>query len=695
VKYADVVIDTKSDSIDNFFTYEVGELRGVRVGSKVSVPFAQEKAKRAGYVFGLKDELPPELVGKRIRKIEAIDETASISGEAIEICRWMRRRCYCRYIDAVRCFAPAGKALKKKAADAEADGGETDDSEIAKNNEKTSQIKSEKESVNAEPPALTQEQKKALALVEPALESGISKVFLLRGVTGSGKTEVYLAAAKKAVSLGKKAIMLVPEISLTHQTVERFIARFGREKVAVLHSALTLRERYDEWMRIKNGSVDIVIGARSAVFAPLANIGIIIVDEEHESTYKSDMTPKYDAIEVAVKRAGASKAVCLLGSATPSVVSTYRAERGFYEQILLTKRYNATPLPHLTMVDMRKELMNGNKSIFSEELYAAMLDAFSQGQQALLFLNRRGWSSFVSCPHCGYAMKCDTCKISLTYHKAENAAVCHFCGAKKPIPDTCPTCGAENLRFFGLGTEQVEELTKKAFPDRRVARLDVDAAKPRGATKKILDDFAKGKTDILIGTQMVAKGLDFEKVAVVGAISADLTLNIPDFKSPERTFQLITQVAGRAGRREERGKVFVQTYVPENYALEAARNHDYEGFYRAELFFRETLLYPPFSDIIQISAYAQADEVASAGAEFAREWIIKTLGDGERARLLGPKPAPVAKIGKDFRYHLYIKAPTARRKVYEKALFELKQKINTDPKAAYRIIIDVNPFSLM
>jgi primosomal protein N' (replication factor Y) len=687
MRYADVVIDTKSDNVDNFFTYATGGLEGLRAGSKVMVPFARETAKRAGYVFALKDELPPELEGKRIRKIESVDEDLSISEEAVSVCRWMRRRCYCRYIDAVHCFTPAGKASKTgkkrvpEAVSSEATALPEED-------------RAAPARMDAAPP-LTQEQHRAVGTIVPEMERGGTKVFLLRGVTGSGKTEVYMAAAEKARALGRETIMLVPEISLTHQTVERFIGRFGKGRVAILHSGLSAGERFDEWMRIRKGEVDIVIGARSAVFAPFRDIGLILVDEEHEGTYKSDKSPKYDAIEVAVKRAQASGAVVLLGSATPSIVSAYRAAQGLYQTVALTKRYNTTPLPSLQVVDMRKELLHGNKSIFSEGLYAAMIDTLNAGKQVLLFLNRRGWSSFVSCPQCGYVMKCARCSISLTYHKAENRAVCHFCGAGAGIPAACPSCGAEALRFFGLGTEQVESLTQEAFPDRRVARMDVDSTRAKGSAKKILKDFAAGRTDILIGTQMIAKGLDFERVALVGVISADITLNIPDFKSPERTFQLITQVAGRAGRREERGSVYVQTCVPENYAIEAARAHDYDGFYSSELFFRQTLGYPPFSDVIQITVYAPTEEESAAGADAVRAAILSALGREEIGRLLGPRPAPVVRIDSDFRYHLYIKAPTERRRVYEAALAELKRKINTNNSSACRIMIDVNPFSLM
>ena len=685
MKYADVVIDTKSDNVDNFFTYDASDFPDIRPGSRIRAPFGRGTARMSGYVFGLHDELPAGLEGKRILKIAETDEGLSLPAGAVEVCKWMRGRYYCRYIEAAKCFAPAGGPRKRKAAEAGGPGGE----------EAGRLYAAERGGGTGEGLPLTQEQRRAAAAVLPAIEEGRAEVFLLHGVTGSGKTEVYLTAAAKALGLGRKVIMLVPEISLTHQTVRRFVERFGRSRIAILHSKLTLSERYEEWLRISRGEVDIAIGARSAVFAPFSDIGLIVVDEEHESTYKSDKSPKYDTVEVAVKRAAAAGATVLLGSATPSVVSSYRAERGLYKKLLLTRRYNTTPLPLLTVTDMRSELLRGNKGIFSGALFAAVNETLADGRQVMLFLNRRGWSSFVSCPSCGYVMKCERCNISLTYHKAEDRAVCHYCGLSRKVPDVCPSCERPGLKYFGMGTEQVEQLAKEAFPEAAVARLDADNAKKRGSGEKILSAFGAGRIDILIGTQMIAKGLDFPGVTLVGIVAADVGLNIPDFKSPERTYQLITQVAGRAGRREERGRVIIQTYMPENYAIEAASSHDYEGFYRTELYFRKTLLYPPFSDVVQITAFSEDEGRAETGAAYVRGALLSEPGLLTEDVLLGPRPAPIAKAGDDFRYHLYIKAETRARKALEKALSELKQKINTDPQAGYRIMIDVNPYSLM
>ena len=681
MKYVDVVIDNKSDHIDNYFTY-ASETGDIEIGAKVSVPFARGKSKKTGYVFGVHDALPETLKDSKnpkgknvtIKQIEEIDYDLSLTNQSIEICKWMRNRYYCRYIDAVKCFAPSGKASssgKKRIP-------EKEESEI-----------------EISPPPLTYEQRKASDIIQPYIKEGKFKVFLLQGVTGSGKTEVYLDSAAKTIAMGKQVIMLVPEISLTHQTVSRFIRRFGHERIAILHSKLTSGERFDEWMRIKKREVDIVIGARSAVFAPFDNIGIIIVDEEHEGTYKSDKTPKYDAIEVSIKRAVAANATVILGSATPSVVSTFRAEQGLYERILIRKRFNVTPLPILKIVDMREELLAGNTEMFSKELYSNMLDTLNSGKQVMLFLNRRGYSSFVSCKSCGYVMKCEKCNLSLTYHKAAKSAICHFCGAKHPVPKVCPACGKEGLDFFGIGTEQIEEYTRNLFPDKVVARMDVDATRGKNSAREILKNFASGKTDILIGTQMIAKGLDFENVELVGVVAADISLNIPDFKSPERTFQLITQVAGRAGRRDERGKVIIQTYVPENYAIESSSKYDYDGFYKTELFFRKALLYPPYSDVIQITVFSAKESIGEKGAEKVVNELVSLLGKDEASQILGPKAAPIKIIENDYRFQIYIKAATAKRQEYEKVLFEIKRKINTDISLEYRIIIDVNPYSLM
>ncbi|MDR1271380.1 MAG: primosomal protein N' [Clostridiales Family XIII bacterium] len=707
MKYAGVVIETKSDNVDNVFTYAAGGL-DLRVGSKVRVPFGMGGSEKTGFVFSLSDDIPDGMDASKLKSVSSVDPDICLSEDDIRVCEWMKKRYYCRLIDAAGCFVPAGKApVRKKAAKVpEVDeGGDLPPLAAAHENSAPdpnaaggSGEPGRPEAAEApmdEPPAPTAEQKKAISAILPAIDKGQFAPFLLHGVTGSGKTEVYMAAAAHAIKNGKRVILLVPEITLTHQTVERFSRRFGPSRVAVLHSKLSGGERYREWMRVRQGEADIVIGARSAVFAPVGTPGLFIVDEEHETTYKSDTIPKYDAVEVAMKRARESGAAVVLGSATPSVVSSYRAERGRYRKILMTKRYNQTPLPDVRLIDMRKEALNGNTSLFSRELYAAMTASLENGKQILLFLNRRGWAPYISCTSCGYVMKCESCNISMTYHNEEKSAVCHYCGRHRPLPRACPACGEESLKLFGLGTEQLEEQARLAFPEKTVARLDVDAARKKGSAEKILKGFSAGKIDILAGTQMIAKGLDFENVGLVGAVSADISLNIPDFRSTERTYQLITQVSGRAGRREDRGLVYVQTYMPDNYAVASAATGDYEGYYRTELYFRSALSYPPFSDVIQVTAYGDEEEKTAAAAEYIRGELAVRAGEGEEQFILGPRPAPIAKVDGDFRYQVFVKAMNRKRKVYEGLLSELKQEINTGKRSGVRVTVEVNPFSLL
>jgi primosomal protein N' (replication factor Y) len=432
------------------------------------------------------------------------------------------------------------------------------------------------------------------------------------------------------------------------------------------------------------------------VFAPFENIGAIIVDEEHETSYKSDMAPKYDTVEVAIRRARASGAVTLLGSATPSIVSMYRAETGVYRLITMTKRYNENPLPSIVLADMREELSRGNRSIFSTALHERMKTSLTRGRQIILFLNRRGYSPFVECLGCGYALSCSNCGLSMTYHKHEGTMVCHFCGMTLALPTACPQCGSPRLRQLGIGTEKVEELTAEAFAGANISRLDLDTASRKGSAAKILDDFAKKKADILIGTQMVAKGLDFANVDLVGVIAADISLNIPDFRSAERTFQLITQAAGRSGRGTEPGEVVVQTYLPDNYAIKSAASNDYKGFYRAELNFRRLMCYPPFSDIVQLTISAASEDDAKYGAEAVCRQIKEQAGKSiQESELLGPQRAAIYYFGELYRYRLYIKMRPEYRRAWEELLAGIKQKANTGKDVRWRLALDVNPYSLL
>ena len=474
------------------------------------------------------------------------------------------------------------------------------------------------------------------------------------------------------------------------------IARFGKEKIGVIHSKLSIGERFDEWNKIKQGKVKIVIGARSAIFAPLENIGLIVIDEEHETTYKSDHTPKYDTIEVALKRMQDkdNRGVLILGSATPSIVTYSRSEDGIYSLIKLTERYNKVSLPDISVVDMRKELKNGNRSIISMRLRAEMEKCLKSGRQVILFLNRRGYSTFISCRTCGYVAKCPHCGLSLTYHKSEDRMLCHYCGHTERIPHRCPECGSEYIKYFGSGTERLEETVREMFSEYETARIDLDTVRKKGELTKKLKAFKDGVTDILIGTQLIAKGLDFRNVGLSGIVSADVSLNIPDFRSAERTFQLITQAAGRAGRGDDAGSVIVQTYNPDNYAVKFAASQDYEGFYKTEMQLRKFLVYPPYSDLFQIVFTSKSEENARKGAEVWYEKIRERLREG-RNNVYRPQEAYLGKIKDIYRYSLLVKCPRGGRNEYSSVVSAVRDEENGKKKKDYKAVVDINPYSFI
>lgn len=675
MRYADVIVENKSKQIDNLFTYRI-EDDSIKVGDRVVLPFGQYNKEKHGYIYKFRpapEDYPEEKVKSVIRR----DDSLPLTEEIMTTVAWMKQRYGIKYYDCIQCFIPKGKAAKPGKAKEPYRGLTVS---------------------YRKPEELTPEQQAASSKICAAIDSGSHEMFLIHGVTASGKTEVYMEAIEKCLSMDKTAIMLVPEIGLTKQMIERFAGRFGKENIAVMHSKLTQRERYDEWQRIRCGEAKIVIGARLGVFSPLRNIGVIILDEEHEATYKADMTPKYETVDVALKRLKYYNGVLILGSATPSVVSYQRCQEGIYQLIELKQRYNNTPLPDVEIVDMRDELKAGNMTIFSRRLYGKMKQVLDDGQQVILFQNRRGYSNFISCRECGTVMKCPKCGISLTYHKNGNSAVCHYCGRKFPVPKTCPECDSKYIKFFGIGTEQVEEITAQFFPEAKVDRLDLDAVKNRKDLDRILDAFSKHETDILIGTQLVAKGLDFKNVGLVGVIAADITLNIPDYRSTERTFQLVTQVAGRAGRGDEQGSVIVQTYEPDNYALKAAKEHDYKSFFSKEVRLREFMEYPPFSDLIMVNFTSSEDETALAAAERCRVYMENAInsmgkdGDGKQ-QILAPRIAANFK-GEDSRYFILIKCPKGCRNQYIYYLENfnwilIKEKVNCN------LNLDVNPYSTL
>ncbi|WP_342560500.1 primosomal protein N' [Psychrobacillus sp. FSL W7-1457] len=499
---------------------------------------------------------------------------------------------------------------------------------------------------------LTNEQKAALSKITNAQNNRENTTFLLHGITGSGKTEIYLHAIEKSIAEGKQAIMLVPEISLTPQMTRRFKLRFG-DQVAVMHSGLSTGEKFDEWRKIWRGEVMVVVGARSAVFAPFKDLGVIILDEEHESSYKQEDTPRYHARDVAIWRSEYHKCPVILGSATPSLESYARASKGVYTLLTLTMRAKEQALPTVNIVDMRAELKSGNRSMFSVPLADAIREKLEKKEQIVLFLNKRGFSSFVLCRDCGTVVECDQCDISLTYHREGERLKCHYCGHEEPVPHQCPECQSEHIRFFGTGTQKVEEEITKLFPYARVLRMDVDTTRTKGSHERILKQFGDGEADILLGTQMIAKGLDFPNITLVGVLNADTTLHLADFRAAEKTFQLMTQVSGRAGRHDKEGIVFIQTYTPEHYAIEYSKDQLYEPFYHNEMIMRKQYEYPPFYYVTLVQVTHENVLLAAEYAKLATDWLRGNLSS--TSMVIGPTASAISKIQNRYRYQCLIK----------------------------------------
>ncbi|WP_391121114.1 primosomal protein N' [Psychrobacillus sp. L3] len=499
---------------------------------------------------------------------------------------------------------------------------------------------------------LTEEQSMALAKINHAQDNAESTTFLVHGITGSGKTEIYLNAIENSILKGKQAIMLVPEISLTPQMTRRFKLRFG-DQVAVMHSGLSVGEKYDEWRKIWRGEVKVVVGARSAIFAPFKDLGLIILDEEHESTYKQEDNPRYHARDVAIWRSEFHKCPVILGSATPSLESYARASKGVYTLLTLKMRAKEQALPTVNVVDMRAELKNGNRSMFSIDLADAVREKLDKKEQIVLFLNKRGFSSFVLCRDCGTVVECKQCDISLTYHRAGEQLKCHYCGHEEPVPTKCPECTSDHIRFFGTGTQKVEEEIAKLFPYARVLRMDVDTTRTKGSHERILKQFGDGEADILLGTQMIAKGLDFPNITLVGVLNADTTLHLADFRAAEKTFQLMTQVSGRAGRHDKEGKVYIQTYTPEHYAIELSKDQLFEPFYHKEMQVRKQYEYPPFYYLTLVQVTHENVLIASEYARLATDWLRANLS--EQTMVVGPTACAISKIQNRYRYQCLIK----------------------------------------
>jgi len=617
--------------IEGPFSYSVPlNMRdSIQVGKRVWVPF--RNATKVGYCVGFAKE--SSIVGiKPIQKV--IDDKPLLDDDMLKLTKWISQRYFCYWGEAIEAALPS--PLKK---------GKTE-----------MQRRSEWEEVEFERSddlTPSRAQGKIIESIQGYIEKNEFKPCLLYGITGSGKTEIYLQAIKKALALGKSSIVLVPEISLTPQTAERFKSRFG-DKVSIMHSRLTDSQRFHEWKKIKEADVSVVVGARSAIFAPVKNLGLVAIDEEHETAYKQEDAPRYNAREVAIERARLTNAVLILGSATPSMESFYMAKEGKFVFFELPERVQEKELPRVALIDMRDS--KGMKaSVISKQLELALAGVLEKKEQAILFLNRRGFSTFIYCKKCGFVCKCRYCSITMTYHSSNNKLRCHMCNFEADPPKVCPKCESSYIKSFGIGTQKVESEMARLFPQARVARMDADTTAKRGSHYSILSDFKKGDIDVLIGTQMIAKGLDFPKVTLVGVISADTALNIPDFRASERTFNLLTQVAGRAGRGVKEGKVIIQTYMPFHYAIEAAKDHDYEEFYEKEIKFRKELDLPPFTSVANLILRGRRDDKVKEAADKLSQHLGSENKDNN-VKIVGPAPAVIPKVRGQFRWCVMLKS---------------------------------------
>lgn len=735
--YADIIINISHEALDRVFGYKVPfSLReNICVGQKVVVPFGKGNREQTGYIVRLSDTIDYD--ESKVKEIYRIQEDGiNAESKMIQLAYWVRENYGSTMIQALRTVLPVQEKMSRKAKKfielkidavhgpalleeyfsrhyvAKArllsellDCG-TISWELALKKLKIprstidSMVKDEVIHVVTEyyyrnPNPIGEGIQPALPLNEPQqdlidefksdLLKEEKKTYLLHGITGSGKTEVYLAAIEEVIRRGKQAIVLIPEIALTYQTVKRFTRRFG-DRVSILNSKLSKGEKYDQWLRAKEGDIDVIIGPRSALFVPFPNLGLIVIDEEHEGSYKSEQTPKYHARETAIRKAQMEGASVILGSATPSIESYHKALDGTYRLWELTERAKDAVLPKVYIEDLREELKRGNRSMFSQRLHKLIEDRLAKGEQIMLFLNRRGFAGFVSCRSCGHVMECPHCDVSMTYHR-DGTLKCHYCGHEQIMPKVCPECGSPYIGTFGLGTQKVEAAIAKAFPQARVLRMDMDTTRKKHSYEEILSAFSDGQADILVGTQMIVKGHDFANVTLVGILAADLSLHANDYRAGERTFQLLTQAAGRAGRGDKPGEVVIQTYSPEHYSIITASNQDYKEFYRQEIGYRNILKYPPvYQMLVVFIAGEQEERVKIVSEQMAQ--MLRTM----EAAVIGPSEATFAKINDVYRRVIYIK-----EKDYQ-VLVEMKNRLEvwmeqSEIRKDILVNFDFNPMS--
>lgn len=708
LQFADIIVDISIESLDKTYQYHIPEdlLPQAVLGATVRIPFGKGNRKIQGYIVGFSDI--PKFDSEKIKEIDSImKEKLPIEAQLITLAAFIKENYGGTMNDALKTVIPVKRTVRqieKKFISLQLSREEiTKQIEDFDRKKHTAKVKLLQALLRKEPldydyivntikiprttilslidcgiitveselkyrnpmvsvqdnvtiQKLTMDQQKIVDGITKDYHNQLRHTYLIHGVTGSGKTEVYMELIQFVISRGKQAILLIPEIALTYQTVTRFRQRF-LNRVSILNSKMSAGERYDQIERAKKGEIDIIIGPRSALFTPFSNLGVIIIDEEHESSYKSEMPPKYHAREVAILRAKQHNAIVVLGSATPSLESYHKAKTGEYILYELKQRAKTAKSPHIHIVDLKEELKNHNKSIFSQKLHDLILDRLAKKEQIMLFINRRGFAGFVSCRSCGYVMKCPHCDISLTAHNNQSLH-CHYCGYETILPNTCPTCNSKYIATFGTGTQKVEALVMKEFPSARILRMDADTTKNKNSYENILSSFSKKEADILIGTQMIVKGHDFEGVTLVGILAADLSLYASDFRASERTFQLLAQAAGRAGRGELEGEVVIQTYQPEHYAIQTASHQDYETFFEYEMNYRKLMKYPPAAHIMAILIMSEEDDRAKLASELiagaTKDWIQKNEWE-EEINVVGPAQANLSRINDVFRRILYIK----------------------------------------
>ncbi len=727
-RYAEILIDMISNAVDRPFHYRIFPefSNSIKPGMQVTVPFGSRSCQ--GYVLRVLDHTPVE----KLRDITAVvDPEPLLTAEQLALIHWLAMRYYCRKIDALHALLPASfrrggspfkvevlelvhqaceanlnrAPVQQKAVRLLKEKGPLQRRELIRlgisaavicSLEKKNLIRKNRvlsipqrrttEKKPTTPRLLSEAQAECFNRVCRAIDNPQPQRILLHGITASGKTEIYLQGIARCLELGKTALILVPEISLTPQMIEHFEGRFpGR--VAVLHSRIRGAEKNRQWQMILSGEARVVLGARSAIFAPLNDIGLIVIDEEHETTYKQEEAPRYHARDVAWWRARRHRAVLLLGSATPSLESYYQASIGNTQLLSMKERVTPTQLPPVTVVDMRRELKEGHRHIFSRVLLRELEGVLERDEQALLFINRRGFAGFVLCRECGFVVRCPSCDVSMTLHLDSGTMRCHYCGHEQEVPQTCPQCGGHKIRYFSAGTQRVEEEMKKLYPDVSLIRMDSDTTGSRNAHNYFYRHFREGKASILIGTQMIAKGLDFPNVTLVGVVAADTALNLPDFRAPERTFQLITQVAGRTARGPRGGKVIVQTYHPSHYSIRAAAAHDYNAFFEEEIEKRRMLGYPPFADMIRFLFSGEEEETVMAAAAWFTEQLSLLGLPGE---LLGPAPASLYRIKGFYRIQTILRGDNLVP--YAPRIRKIMQEYHSrKPVWPVRLAVDFNP----